>query len=214
MIFIERENEMNLSGLKHETATDLIKLINGAKGFEKTGTASFTAGKGSKTYSWVLLDDILEYVKSNENFGLMQPLGQDELGRPSIKNILIHITGEVIASEWFPLGYKEDESSQNKGIIITYMRRYSLGAFLGLSSETDNDGDTTIKNDDELAEKIVAEKKIKAQKQVTDLFNDLLKEHGNKQAVYDLLGTTREQFLLDFQSAPIELLGQVKNYVK
>ena len=72
--------------------------------------------KATKKYSWVLLDEILERVKADENFALLQPLGLDVLNRQSIKNILIHKSGTVIESDYFPIGIKEEDNEQQQGI--------------------------------------------------------------------------------------------------
>ena len=203
-----------MNNLKPEVAVDLIKLVNEAKGFEKTGKANMELKNGRKLdYKWIILDNILTHVKSNENFALMQPLGLDLLNRQAVKNILVHKTGEVIESDWFPIGIKEDDSEQTKGIRITYMRRYSLGAFLGVSTETDNDGND-IKTDAEVVDQYLKETNSKAQKEITKLFNDLVTKHGSKEEVYKKLGLDREKFLTDFNTTPQPLLEQVKRHVK
>jgi len=204
-----------MNNIKPEVAVDLIKLVNEAKGFEKTGKANMELKNGRKLdYKWIILDNILTHVKSNQNFGLMQPLGLDLLNRQSVKNILIHKSGEVIESDWFPIGIKEEDSEQTKGIRITYMRRYSLGAFLGVSTETDNDGDLNTKTDAEAVEEYLKETNSKAQKEITKHFNLLVTKLGSKDEVYKVLGMDREKFLTDFNTTPQPLLEQVKRHVK
>lgn len=207
---------MNFEKLSPETAADLVKLISDCKGFEKNGKVNIElkGDKGNKKYSWVLLDEILERVKSDPNFALMQPLGLDVLNRPSIKNVLIHKSGEVIESDYFPIGIKDDDNEQQQGIRITYKRRYSLGSFLGISTELDNDGQVDIKDDKEIIDEYLTKDKEKHQKEITTLFANLVKEKGNKEAVYKVLGIDRDKFLNDFQNAPKDLLDQVKRHVK
>lgn len=197
---------MRLENLKQETAQDLIKLINGIKGLEKKGGASFKAGNSKKSYKWVLLDDILDIVKENKDFALMQPLGQNENCKPALKNILIHKSGEIIASDWFEIGYKESDTNQNKGVAITYMRRYSLGAFLGMASETDNDGSQN--NEDN---KVVS---VKDKKKVTDIFNKMVSLLGSKEDVYKELGTKKETFIIEYNSNPKPLAKQMEAWLE
>lgn len=207
---------MDWSNLSSEVATDLIKLIADCKAFEKNGKVDITlkGDKGNKKYSWVLLDEILERVKSDENFALLQPLGLDVLNRQSIKNTLVHKSGAVIESDYFPIGIKEEDNEQQQGIRITYKRRYSLGAFLGISTELDNDGNVDAKTDEEAISDYIAKDVEKNQKEITKLFNTLLTKHGTKENVYKSLGITREQFMIDYQSQSKTLLEQIKNHVK
>lgn len=207
---------MNLDKLSPETASDLIKLIADCKGFEKNGKVNIELknDKGNKKYSWVLLDEILERVKNDPNFALMQPLGLDVLNRQSIKNILIHRSGEVIESDYFPIGIKEDDNEQQQGIRITYKRRYSLGAFLGISTELDNDGATDIKETQDLVQEYLTKDFEKYQKEITSHFETLVKSKGSKDAVYKLLGVDREKFIEDYKTSPKDLLDQIKRHVK
>lgn len=199
---------MNITGFNEDFAKDWIDLINGAKNFEKNGHVSFIPKNSNKKteYDWVLLDDILEYVKSNEKFALSQPLGQNENGEDSVKNIFIHVSGAIVESDWWKIGLKEDDNFQNRGIGVTYARRYSLGAILGLASETDNDG-KVVEEQEDLVDK-------KSQKVVTDLFNKLVTCLGAKEFVYKELGTTREEFIIDFNAKPKSLIAPMKKWLK
>lgn len=192
---------VDFKNVSQETAKDFIQLVNEAKGFVKNGEAGFN----NRKYKWILLDDLLEHVKNNENFAFIQPLSNDENGKPSLNNILIHKSGEVIQSGLLSIGYKEDDSNQNKGIAITYMRRYSLGAFLGVASETDNDGQPDEGKD--LIDKA-------SQKKVTKLFETMLTMLGTKDDVYKEIGTTRDEFLIQFNSKPKALIKPMEVWLK
>ena len=64
-----------------------------------------------------------------------------ESGNLILVTTLLHESGEWMASE-YPIKIKAEEkdSAQAQGSAITYARRYSLSALLGLSTEDDNDG--------------------------------------------------------------------------
>jgi len=61
-----------------------------------------------------------------------------------VETILIHKSGEWISSKMeLSLGEEKGKSNaQVAGSIITYIRRYSLAAILGMYSDEDSDGDT------------------------------------------------------------------------
>lgn len=191
-------------------ASDLIDLISSCVGFEKKGEANYVAKGQRVNYKWVLLDDILSKVKQNKNFSLLQPLGQDENGNDVVKTVLIHKTGEVLESGWFKLSFNDKDSSQDKGSKITFMRRYSLGAFLGISTESDNDGLESDKDDDALITDEIEKANKKAQKEITTWFENAVTLLGTRELVYENIGLTREEFLIDYQAKPIELLEQLK----
>ena len=133
-----------------EIATDLIELVNQLKGLEKSAQVKYSV-KNQKTGEWtqksfdyVPLDNILNKIKENQNFALLQPIGIDENGVCGVKCILVHKTGHVFETNTYPFDVKEDAKLQDEGAEITYRKRYSLGAFLGMATEEDTDG-----NDDE-----------------------------------------------------------------
>lgn len=208
---------MELKTLNKQTAIDLIKLINSLKGFKKDGTVSYSTKAGAKEYKYIPLDNILEKVKENEDFALMQPLGKDAYGAPCVQCILIHKDGETIVSDYFPLNYKDESSPQDKGSVITYMKRYALASFLGISSETDDDGNQPNLNEDELKkQQEEANKKLKAkfQKEITKIFNQLVTDFGSNAEVYKNIEMSKEEFLLEYNNNPNQLLESLKKYVK
>ena len=133
-----------------EIATDLIELVNQLKGLEKSAQVKYSV-KNNKTGEWtqksfdyVPLDNILNKIKENQNFALLQPIGIDENGVCGVKCILVHKSGHVFETSTYPFAVKEGAKLQDEGAEITYRKRYSLGAFLGMATEEDTDG-----NDDE-----------------------------------------------------------------
>lgn len=65
------------------------------------------------------------------------PISEDD--RVGIKTVLLHSSGQFISSS-FSIKLNRN-SEQDVGKIITYFKRYSLGAILGIEGEIDTDGD-------------------------------------------------------------------------
>lgn len=133
-----------------EIATDLIELVNQLKGLEKSAQVNYSVQNRKtgewmrKAFDYVPLDNILNKIKENKNFALLQPIGIDENGVCGVKCILVHKSGHVFETSTYPFTVKEGAKLQDEGAEITYRKRYSLGAFLGMATEEDTDG-----NDDE-----------------------------------------------------------------
>lgn len=133
-----------------EIATDLIELVNQLKGLEKSAQVNYSVKNRNtgewmrKAFDYVPLDNILNKIKENQNFALLQPIGIDENGVCGVKCILVHKSGHVFETSTYPFTVKEGAKIQDEGAEITYRKRYSLGAFLGMATEEDTDG-----NDDE-----------------------------------------------------------------
>jgi hypothetical protein len=93
------------------------------------------------------LPDIINHIKpilAKCGLSIFQSVGGDG-ENISVTSMLIHNSGEYIESE--PLKIKNQDQkgvslAQAAGISITYARRYSLSAILGISSEDDTDGNT------------------------------------------------------------------------
>lgn len=136
--------------LNTEVATDLIKLVNDLRGLEKSSQVEYfvqnkkTQEWTKKTFSYVPLDNILNKIKENNNFALLQPVGVDENGVNGVRCVLVHKSGHVFETDTYPFAIQQGAKLQDEGAEITYRKRYSLGAFLGMATEEDTDG-----NDDE-----------------------------------------------------------------
>nr|DAH67676.1 MAG TPA: ERF superfamily protein [Caudoviricetes sp.] len=133
-----------------EVATDLIELVNQLRGLEKSAQVNYSVQNRKtgewmrKAFDYVPLDNILNKIKENQNFALLQPIGVDENGINGVRCILVHKSGHVFETNTYPFAVKEGAKIQDEGAEITYRKRYSLGAFLGMATEEDTDG-----NDDE-----------------------------------------------------------------
>ena len=133
-----------------EVAVDLIELVNQLRGLEKSAQVNYSVKNRNtgewmrKAFDYVPLDNILNKIKENQNFALLQPIGVDENGINGVRCILVHKSGHVFETNTYPFAVKEGAKLQDEGAEITYRKRYSLGAFLGMATEEDTDG-----NDDE-----------------------------------------------------------------
>lgn len=136
-----------LENITAEMAEDLIELVNSLQKIPKTAKVAYnvfnkTTGKwNKKEFNYVPLDNILEKIKENKNFAFLQPIGFDEeLGKFGVRCILIHKTGKSLMSNLYEIPIKEDSKIQDEGAEITYRKRYAAGAFLGVATEEDTDG--------------------------------------------------------------------------
>ena len=128
-------NLADLTKISPEFAKDLIELVNDLGELQKTAAVSY----GTTRFHYVPLDDMLARIKQNHNFALLQPLGVMQDGRPCIKCLLIHKSGEILASDSYPLRIKDGAKKQDEGAEITYSRRYCLASFLSIASDEDTD---------------------------------------------------------------------------
>ena len=95
--------------------------------------------------SYADLQSILDAVRPSLNrhgLALMQRVGttQDAV---TVETVIVHQSGESISSGVLAMRYaKTDKMSlaQTMGSALTYARRYSLSAFLGVTAEDDDDG--------------------------------------------------------------------------
>lgn len=132
--------------IKPEIATDLIELVNQLRGLEKSAQVNYSVQNRKtgewmrKAFDYVPLDNILNKIKENQNFALLQPIGVDENGINGVRCILVHKSGHVFETNTYPFAVKEGAKIQDEGAEITYRKRYSLGAFLGMATEEDTDG--------------------------------------------------------------------------
>jgi hypothetical protein len=96
------------------------------------------------------LDEILNYCRpiiTKHGLAIIQSPGSvmDVPISVGVTTRIIHSSGEWIEDTIFvPLPVSSDNKkinfSQEAGIIVTYLRRYSITAFLGIAGEADTDG--------------------------------------------------------------------------
>ena len=123
---------MNKSESIKELAIALCKFQSSIGTVKKTNVNPFLKS------SYASLDDILSVIR--------KPLTDNGLSfvqfpkaRYSLETTLMHISGE-----WISESYEmkpTTESPQGAGSVITYQRRYALGAILGLNIAEDDDAE-------------------------------------------------------------------------
>ena len=71
----------------------------------------------------------------------------DQSGRVGVMTMIMHSSGEYIETEpIYAMPSKQDP--QAIGSAITYLKRYSLAAAFGITSEVDDDGEASVNHDD------------------------------------------------------------------
>ena len=123
--------------MNQEIAKDLITFVNSMNDFIKSKSVKY----GATTFDYVPLDDILDRCKQSLKWSVQQSLSSEN-GMPTIETVLVHESGYIHQSGKFPLVFSANAKPQEIGSIITYMKRYQLGSFLGLATETDNDANS------------------------------------------------------------------------
>lgn len=103
-------------------------------------------------------------------------------------------TGETIKVPWGLVGQQSD-GSQAFGSGLTYSNRYFLLKYFNISTSQDDP--------DELRKRIKQEEEQKKmtteQTKVKKLFAKAITKFGKKELVYEKLGTTRDQFIKDYE---------------
>ncbi len=99
-----------------------------------------------------LEDTLQDYVRpicSKHGIAIFQPIKSDDAGRVGVCTVLLHESGEFIEGDYvycdivIPVsnqGKKVLTEGQATGVCITYLRRYSLNAALGINGDKDTDG--------------------------------------------------------------------------
>lgn len=124
---------MNKSESIKEIATALCRFQGAVEKIKKTATNPFFHSK------YANLADILDVIReplSESGLSFVQfPKGQCEL-----ETMLMHTSGEWMSETYEMKPTKNDP--QGLGSVITYQRRYALGAILGLNIDEDDDGNS------------------------------------------------------------------------
>jgi hypothetical protein len=126
-------------------ATALVKAQSEMSNPKKGNTNPFFKNK------YADLNAIREAVLStlNENgIVVLQPMVHVD-GKNFVKTILLHESGELMES-FTEIIYNKINDAQAQGSGITYARRYGLQSFVCVGAD-DDDGESTMKNEDKIA---------------------------------------------------------------
>lgn len=108
-----------------------------------------------------LEDTLSEYVRpvlAKYGMSVFQPIRTNENGQVGVCTVLLHESGEFIEGDYvycdivIPVsnqGKKVLTEGQATGVCITYLRRYSLNAALGINGDKDTDGSYSDKPEED-----------------------------------------------------------------
>jgi hypothetical protein len=113
---------------------------------EKSLTATIRAGRngeGVRTFRYAPLStglDIIRKTLGKHEIAIVQTTAIDQPTRSlSLTTMLTHASGEWIASEWPVCPMTDTAAPHRMGAALTYARRYSLFALVGIAGEDDLD---------------------------------------------------------------------------
>lgn len=132
---------------KSESITEISKaLVN----FQKEVKQPFKDADNPFFKSkYVPLESVVEAITDiapNQGLSFTQWALNDESGRVGVATLLMHESGEFI--EYDPVFMQaEKQTPQGAGALITYLKRYTLSAIFGITSDADDDGNDSSGND-------------------------------------------------------------------
>ena len=136
---------MNQSEQINELASALVNLqgeMPVTKFDSKVKVVTKTGGSYSFEYaSYKGIKETCKPILLKNGIAITQLIGDKQL-----TTIMIHSSGQFI-SETMSLPIKDNMNPQEIGSVITYMKRYSYSAILGIVSDDDEDGNIASGND-------------------------------------------------------------------
>jgi hypothetical protein len=147
-----------------------------------------TKNGGSYTFEYTDLGGIFDEAKQvfrDNGISILQNASTKELNGNlmiSVETMLLHSSGEWIKSE--PLQMPSSTNMQDMGGQITYMKRYSLSAMLGLATEKDDDANGASGNDYQMKKKTASENQLNY---VDNLLKKNESDKYSKQELYKAL---------------------------
>jgi len=181
--------------------------------------ASVTVQKksgGSYTFDYTDLGGILDEAKrvfKDNGISVMQNAHTEESESKlivSVETMLLHSSGEWMQSK--PLRMNANASIQDMGGQITYLKRYSLSAMLGIATEKDDDANGASGNDYQMNSNKASDKQLNY---VKKLIKENVTEKYNEEQLHDLLKQRIEtendinNFTSQEASAAIKFLNSV-----
>jgi hypothetical protein len=128
-----------------ELAAALVKARPTFKTVTKGHTATVASTKGTYKYTYSTLDDLYDATVAALSACGLVTLQNIETTRDgvSVSTLLMHSSGQFLHFDAVSL--PSGSTPQSVGSAITYARRYSLQAALGLAAEEDDDGQAAAK---------------------------------------------------------------------
>lgn len=114
-----------------------------------------------------------------------------------VETTIIHSSGETLKSK--PLIQKATGNIQDMGGLITYLKRYSVSAMLGIATEEDDDANGAIGN--EVSKNKPQPKKTdETTEKLTTRFSEAYQITGKANIVYEKLGKSKDELSKLIQS--------------
>lgn len=124
-----------------ELTKALVKFQAEVKNPKLNGSVKVqTSGGSSYSFKYATIGEIKEIIReplSKNGLAYSQIVEEDG----AVTTILMHESGQWVRGR-AKLGNVEGKKAQEVGSLITYTKRYSLSAILGLVTEEDDDGNT------------------------------------------------------------------------
>jgi len=123
-----------------ETTAKIFPAIVAAAADLRNPPKTATAKMGQYSYSYAKLPDILDAVKpvlAKNGLAVLQETLTDD-GAPAVRTLIVHSSGEWLLSDAVDLPPTKPDP-QGIGGALSYARRYSLTAMLGIAGEDDDD---------------------------------------------------------------------------
>lgn len=178
MIFSETNQKISAALAKSWAELENPKHNKTVKVKTKTG--------GSYTFDYTDLSGILDEVKpifKVNGLTVIQNAYTEVIEGNlmlSVESMLLHTSGEWVKT--YPLRAPSNQNMQDIGGQVTYMKRYSISALLGLSTEADDDANGVSGNSFKMSDKKASPKQL-------DFIDKLIKGKETKEftwvALYD-----------------------------
>src|SRR3954470_2773424 len=139
-VAMHRSSE-NIGTIAAALAKAQLELTNPAKSL--VGTLPGMTPNGDRSFRYAPLSSGLDLVRRSlgrHEIATVQTTAIDEAaGLVRLMTVLAHASGEWISSEWPVCPVSETGSPQRMGSALTYARRHSLFALVGIAGEDDLD---------------------------------------------------------------------------
>lgn len=190
---------MNKSESIKEIATALCNFQSVVGKIKKSETNPFFKNKYADLSS--ILDVIRQPLSDNGLSVCQFPIGNCEL-----ETILLHISGEWMSATYEMKPTKNDP--QGAGSVITYQRRYALGAILCLNIDHDDDGNKgSIAVEQPKVEKWMSEKQFNGIKSL--ILSKTIEDHESGLRNFEAFKTPpygmKKDYFDEFQTILINL---------
>lgn len=140
---------MNRSEQINELAAALAKAQGSFPAIEKNRQVTVKSEKGSYKFWYATLDHIVDGIRkplSDNGLAYVQAIIQSDR-EMLCETMLMHASGQFITTQ-LPVKYADQKNNaQALGSAITYAKRYSLTAMLGIVADEDDDGNAADGNE-------------------------------------------------------------------